>query len=70
MREANKMETKLRITSISIITGKVERDIYGLYGNMPSELFIDHDKITSIFNKYEGKDIKVTIEVMNKTEEI
>jgi len=50
--------------TIKIITGKVAWDIYGGWSDVVRGLFIDTLKVESIFNEYVGKNIKVTIEVV------
>ena len=50
--------------TITVITGKVARDIFGSYEDCSPGLYIDSDKIESVFAMYYGKDIKITIEVI------
>lgn len=51
---------------IDIITGKVEWDKFGIWADVDKGLFIDFDTVTNIFDAYEGKTIRVTIEEIEK----
>jgi len=53
------------ITNIKIITGKIERNIYGQWSDVTRGLFIDQEKLENIFEEYEGQHIKITIEPVN-----
>ena len=45
-----------------IILGNVERDPYGSWDDCSPGLYLNRDLLETIFNKYEGKKIRVTIE--------
>ncbi len=47
---------------IAVITGKVAYDIFGSFKDCSPGLYIGTDKVESIFDKFKGKSIKVTIE--------
>lgn len=51
-----------------IITGKVDRDIFGSYEDCSPGLYIGPDYLESCFNLYLGKTVKVTIEEINEEE--
>ena len=48
--------------TITIITGKVSWDVFGSYEDCDPGLYIDSDKIESVFARYKGKNIRITIE--------
>ena len=48
--------------TIKVITGKVAYDIFGNFEDCSPGLYIDTDKVETIFSPFEGKAIKVTIE--------
>ena len=52
--------------TIIIFTGKVAYDIYGSYEDCSPGLYIDTDTVESIFSKFEGKNIKITIEELKE----
>ena len=49
---------------ITVYMGKVEENIFGDWADCSPGIYIDHDKIESIFAKFIGKNIKVTIELL------
>ena len=55
------------VQNIKVITGKVERDPSGYWAE--PGLYIDSDMIESVFSAYRGKNVKVTIEVIETSED-
>jgi hypothetical protein len=51
-----------------VYTGKVEKDVFGSWDDCSPGLYIDHDMIDTIFYEYMGKNIRLTIEVIEKAE--
>lgn len=51
---------------IKIYEGDVKRDVFGSWEDCDPGLYIDHDMVESIFNRYTGKRIRVTIEIVDK----
>lgn len=47
---------------IVIYEGKVKRDVFGSWDDCSLGLYLDTDKIETIFNQYKDSKIKVTIE--------
>lgn len=56
------------ITDNKTIIGKIERDPFGSWEDCSPGLYIDRDKIESIFDEYKGKTIKITIEEIETKE--
>ena len=50
--------------TVTVITGKVQDDVFGSWEDCSPGTYIGHDKVDSIFNNFYGKNIKVTIEVL------
>tara|TARA_B100001939_G_C16726752_1_gene523642 strand:- start:357 stop:536 length:180 start_codon:yes stop_codon:yes gene_type:complete len=46
---------------IRVITGKVDRDIFGSWDDCSPGLYIDREMIETIFEQYLGQRIKITI---------
>jgi len=51
------------IESIEIIEGEIKRDVFGSWEDCSPGLYIDMDRIETIFSKYIGKKITVRIQV-------
>ncbi len=47
---------------ITIIEGKVARDIYGSWDDCSPGLYVDSDMVETLFSDYIGKNVKITIE--------
>lgn len=45
------------------IVGQVERDIYGSWDDRSPGLYIANDMVESVFQEFEGKKVKITIEI-------
>jgi hypothetical protein len=48
--------------TIKIYEGKVMRDVFGSWEDCSPGLYLDHEMIETIFWRYKGKKIRVTIE--------
>lgn len=57
------------IKSKEVITGKVQKDVFGGWDDCSPGLYIDSDKISTIFDKYLGKNIVVIIEEVESVKE-
>lgn len=55
--------------TITIITGKVQDDVYGSWEDCSPGTYIGFDKVNSIFDNFHGKNIKVTIEILPEESE-
>lgn len=55
-------------SNIKIITGKVEENPYGNWSDCDTGIFIDSDKVESIFRQYKGKTVRVTIEEIKEAQ--
>jgi len=57
------------IRNIEIVSGPVRRDIHGSWSDCDPGLYLDSDRVETIFSKYIGNNIRVTIEVIPNTPE-
>ena len=48
--------------TITILTGKIERDVFGSWDDCDTGLYIDTDMLDTIFNRFRGKTLRITIE--------
>ena len=48
--------------TITIIEGKIERDVFGSWEDCSPGLYVDSDMIETIFDRFRGKTLKITIE--------
>jgi len=52
------------IITTEIISGKVSKDIYGSWDDCDPGLYIGNEMVETIFRKYRGKVIKLSIEII------
>lgn len=54
------------IKNTETITGLVKRDRYGSWSDCSPGLYVDFDKVETVFEKYVGKNIKITVEILEE----
>jgi hypothetical protein len=54
---------------VTVVTGKVARDIHGHWEDCSPGWYVGDDKIETIFSQFYRKNIKVTIEEVEEEEE-
>lgn len=52
----------MKLSSATVYAGKIMRDAFGSWDDCNPGLYIDHDMIETIFSKFIGKNVKITIE--------
>lgn len=52
-----------------IYEGKIQRDVFGSWDDCDPGLYIDTDMIETIMNRYRGKNVRLTIEVIPEKDE-
>ena len=53
-----------------IITGKIVENPYGNWSDVDTGWYIGYDRIDSFLNSYEGKNVRITIEIIPEVEKI
>jgi hypothetical protein len=48
----------------TIFEGKIKRNVFGSWEDCSPGLYLDTDKIETIFNRYENKNIRITVEIL------
>ena len=44
--------------------GEVKRDVFGSWDDCSPGLYVDHDMVETIVSEYEGRKVRITIEVI------
>ena len=55
--------------TITVVAGEVKRDIYGSWEDCDPGLYVGDTMVESLFDRYRGRRIKVTIELDESSEE-
>ena len=52
-----------------IYEGTIDRDVFGSWSDCSPGLYIDHDLIDTIFQKYEGRKVRIIIEPVEEVKD-